>query len=365
VATLHQNNFTFKQTLIYSCAKQPTEVFLSQKMKALVLPAIKQALVYQDIEKPMPKAGQVLVQLHAAALNHRDVYIQQGLYAHIKTPVILGSDGAGQVVAVGEGVATTWLNADVIILPGIGWEKGAVQPKDYQILGMPDDGCLAQYIVVDVKQVFAKPSHLSFEQAAALPLAGLTAFRALMVRAQATGKDRVLISGIGGGVALMAFQMAIALGAEVYVTSSSEEKIKRAIELGAAGGANYKTENWHKALKEQAGGEFDVIVDSAGGDGFKRLVDIAAPAGRIVFYGGTRGKFTVSPQRVFWKQLSILGSTMGSSAEFERLLEFVAAQKLVPVVDSTWALEKGQEALEYMDQGQQFGKIVVSIPPVK
>ncbi|MFK7795998.1 MAG: zinc-binding dehydrogenase, partial [Aureispira sp.] len=328
-------------------------------MKALVLPAIKQALDYQDIEKPTPKAGQVLVQLQAAALNHRDIYIQQGLYAHIKTPVVLGSDGAGQVVAVGEGVNNAWLDTEVILLPGIGWDNEAVQPQDYQILGMPADGCLAQYVVVDVAQVFAKPSHLSFEQAAALPLAGLTAFRALLVRAQATGQDRVLISGIGGGVALMAFQMAVALGAEVYVTSSSEEKIKRAIALGAAGGANYKTENWHKILKEQAGGEFDVIVDSAGGEGFKRLVDIAAPAGRIVFYGGTRGKFTVSPQRVFWKQLSILGSTMGSRSEFERLLAFVASKKLVPVVDSTWDLEQGQEAFEYMDKGKQFGKIVV------
>lgn len=331
-------------------------------MKALVLPAIRQNLVYQETPTPSPATGQVLVQLYAAALNHRDVYIQQGLYANIQTPVILGSDGAGQVVALGDGVDEEWLDKAVIILPGIGWEEGGVQPKDYQILGMPADGCLAQYVVVDIQQVFEKPAHLSFEEAAALPLAGLTAFRALMVRAQATGQDKILISGIGGGVALMAFQLALALGAEVYVTSGSEEKIEQAIQLGAAGGANYKTENWHRMLKEKAGGEFDVIVDSAGGEGFKHLIDIAAPAGRLVFYGGTRGKFSVSPQRVFWKQLSILGSTMGSRAEFERLLEFVREQKLVPVVDSTWALEEGQEAFDYMHQGQQFGKIVVRIP---
>lgn len=331
-------------------------------MKALVLPAVRQNLVYQETEKPSPATGQVLVQLYAAALNHRDVYIQQGLYANIQTPVILGSDGAGQVVALGDGVDEEWLDKAVIILPGIGWEEGAVQPKEYQILGMPADGCLAQYVVVDVQQVFEKPAHLSFEEAAALPLAGLTAFRALMVRAQASGQDKILISGIGGGVALMAFQLALALGAEVYVTSGSEEKIEQAIQLGAAGGANYKTENWPRMLKEKAGGEFDVIVDSAGGEGFKHLIDIAAPAGRLVFYGGTRGKFSVSPQKVFWKQLSILGSTMGSRAEFERLLEFVEEQKLVPVVDSTWALEQGQEAFDYMHQGQQFGKIVVRIP---
>ncbi|MGH1337779.1 MAG: zinc-binding dehydrogenase [Aureispira sp.] len=331
-------------------------------MKALVLPAVKESLVCQEVETPTPGKGQVLIQLYAAALNHRDVYIQQGLYAQIKTPVVLGSDGAGQVVRLGEGVDPDWLHQAVIILPGIGWEDGIVQPKDYQILGMPDDGCLAQYVVVDVQQVFAKPNHLSFEEAAALPLAGLTAFRALIVRAQANEQDRILISGIGGGVALMAFQMAVALGAQVYVTSSSDKKIQRAIALGAAGGANYKTENWHKQLREEAGGEFDVVVDSAGGEGFKRLIDIAAPGGRLVFYGGTRGKFSVSPQRVFWKQLSILGSTMGSRAEFERLLEFVALKKLLPIVDSTWSMEEGQEAFDYMQEGQQFGKIVVRIP---
>ncbi len=331
-------------------------------MKALVLPAIRQPLVYQDVQQPIPNKGQVLVQLYAAALNHRDVYIQQGLYAQIKTPITLGSDGAGKVVALGDQVAEEWLHEDVILLPGIGWKDGVVQPKDYHILGMPTDGCLAQYVVVDIAQVFQKPIHLSYEEAAALPLAGLTAFRALMVRAQASADDRILISGIGGGVALMAFQMALALGAKVYVTSSSEEKIQQAIDMGAAGGANYTTENWHRVLKDKAGGEFDVTIDSAGGDGFRHLIDIAAPGGRLVFYGGTRGKFTVSPQRVFWKQLSIMGSTMGSRAEFERLLEFVTSKKLLPVVDSTWALEDGQAAFDYLNEGQQFGKIVVRIP---
>lgn len=331
-------------------------------MKALVLPTVGQPLVYQELKKPSPGPGQVLVQLYAAALNHRDIYIQQGLYAKIKTPVTLGSDGAGQVIALGNGVDPDWLHQAVIILPGIGWEDGIVQPKEYQILGMPDDGCLAQYVVVNVQQIFVKPSHLDFEAAAALPLAGLTAFRALMVRAQANNQDRILISGIGGGVALMAFQMALALGTQVYVTSSSNEKIQRAIDLGASGGANYKTENWHKTLLEKAGSGFDVIVDSAGGEGFKNLIDIAAPGGRLVFYGGTRGKFSLNPQRVFWKQLSILGSTMGSRSEFERLLEFVENHKLVPIIDSTWALKEGQEAFDYLHQGQQFGKVVIRIP---
>ncbi|MFN9906412.1 MAG: zinc-binding alcohol dehydrogenase family protein, partial [bacterium] len=156
-----------------------------------------------------------------------------------------------------------------------------------------------------------KPAHLSFAQAAALPLAGLTAYRALFTKADLKKGEKLLISGIGGGVALIAFQMALAVGAEVWVTSGADDKIELAQQLGAKGGINYKTENWHKSLENNAGGGFDVIVDSAGGDGFQYFLDLANPAARIVFYGGTRGSFKVNPQKMFWKQLTIFGSTMG------------------------------------------------------
>lgn len=331
-------------------------------MKALVLPAIKEAVELRELPIPKPAPGQALVRLRAAALNHRDAYIQQGLYPGIQTPVTLGSDGAGIVVGLGEGTDETWQNQEVVILPGIGWDNEPVQPKSYHIIGMPTDGCFAEYIVVDAHQLFVKPAHLSFEQAAALPLAGLTAYRALFTRAACQTGDRVLISGIGGGVALWAFQLALAAGAEVYVTSGSEAKIQKAIELGAKGGVNYKTEKWHKQLLQQANGLIDVVVDSAGGDGFRYFLDLAAPAGRIVFYGGTRGTFSVSPQKVFWKQLSLLGSTMGSREEFGLLLDFVDQHQLVPVVDSIWPLAEGAEALAYMDRGAQLGKIVLQMP---
>ncbi|BDS15054.1 quinone oxidoreductase family protein [Aureispira anguillae] len=331
-------------------------------MKALVLQEVKQAITCQDISKPSPQAGQVLIQLKAAAINHRDVYITQGLYPGVVAPVTLGSDGAGQVVELGAGVDASWLNQMVILNPSIGWEKALeVQPKDYRILGMPDNGCFAEYVVVDASQLSLKPAHLSFEQAAALPLAGLTAYRALFSRAKATSKDRILISGVGGGVALFACQFAIALGAEVYVTSGSEEKIQAAIALGAKGGVNYKEENWHKTLLKKANGGFDVVVDSAGGEGFKYFLDLANMGGRIVFYGGTRGSFKVNPQKVFWKQLSLLGSTMGSTEEFEQMVSFVQETKLMPVVDSKWELSQGAEAFDYMDAGKQFGKIVFTI----
>lgn len=330
-------------------------------MKALVLSAVKEAVQLQEFPTPQPARGQVLVRLEAAALNHRDVYIQQGLYPSIQTPVILGSDGAGTVVALGEGVDPNWQDQAVVLLPGFGWEDEPVQPQDYHILGMPTNGCFAEYIAINAQQLFPKPAHLSFEQAAALPLAGLTAYRALFTKGGCQAGDRVLISGIGGGVALWACQLALAQGAEVYVTSGSPKKIEEAIALGAQGGVNYKDADWHKQLKAQVKAGFDVIIDSAGGDGFRHFLDLAAPAARIVFYGGTRGTFSVSPQKVFWKQLSLLGSTMGSRQEFEQLLEFVNQHHIEPVVDSVWPLAKGSEALAHMDAGAQLGKIVLRL----
>jgi len=331
-------------------------------MNALVLNEVNKEVSLQSVSKPTVKAGEVLVQVKAAALNHRDVYITQGLYPGIVTPIILGSDGAGVVAEVGEGVGEKWLNQEVVINPSMGWTYNPkVQPSKYKILGMPDNGCFAEYVKVPETQLHPKPAHLSWQEAAALPLAGLTAFRAIFSRAKLEGGERVLISGVGGGVALMACQLAIAKGAEVWVTSGSQEKIDKAIELGAKGGVSYKAEGWHKTLLEKAQGSFDVIVDSAGGKGFKYFLDVANMAGRIVFYGGTRGKFEVNPQKMFWKQLSMFGSTMGNAIEFAEMINFVKQTKLQPVVDATWSLKEGAAAFEHMNQGKQFGKIVIDI----
>lgn len=330
-------------------------------MKALVLNEIKQALVVQEVEKPTLAPQEVLVQIKSAAINHRDIYITQGLYAAIQTPAILGSDGAGLVVELGEGVATEWLNKSVVINPSIGWNDEPVQPRAYDILGMPTKGCFSTYVKVPVSQLQIKPRHLSWQEAAALPLAGLTAYRALFSKAKLQKGERVLISGVGGGVALFACQFAIAMGAEVWVTSGSQDKIDKAIALGAKGGVSYREEKWHKKLKEEAKGGFDVIIDSAGGDGFQYFLDIANMGARIVFYGGTKGKFTVNPQKMFWKQITMFGSTMGNAQEFVKMIDFVNETKLKPVVDSVWELERGQDAFDYMNAAKQFGKIVFSI----
>ncbi len=318
-------------------------------MKALVLNEIGIALDYAEVEIPTVGDG-ILVDIKAAALNHRDVWITKGMYPGIQVPVILGSDGAG-----------IYDGKEVIINPNHNWgENENFQASDYHILGLPTNGTFAEKVMVGKDKIRDKPPHLSMEEAAALPLGGMTAFRALFTKCNAKKGDRVLISGVGGGVALFAFQFAVAAGCEVWVTSGKDSKIEKAVEMGAAGGLNYKEADW-KAFGKKTGG-FDVIIDSAGGDGFANLVKLANPGARICFYGGTRGNISkLNPQLIFWKQISIFGSTMGSDSEFNKMVDFVAAHKIVPVVDSVYSLEDGNEALERMDAGLQFGKIVLKI----
>ncbi|HHB79435.1 MAG TPA: alcohol dehydrogenase [Saprospiraceae bacterium] len=321
-------------------------------MKALQLTKIKQPLVFTEVSDPKPSSKQVIVHLKAAALNHRDLWIQQGQYAGIHVPIVLGSDGAG--ILEGE---------KVIINPSLHWYKQSpFPPKSFKILGLPDAGTFAQQVAVPSKNIFPMPAHLSFEEAAALPLAGITAYRVLFSRCRTKKKDRVLISGIGGGVALMACQLAIAHGNEVWVTSSSKAKIKKAVELGAKGGFLYTEKDWYKKASERVGGGFDAIIDSAAGDGFGDLVKLANSGARIGIYGGTRGKINgVIPQIVFWKQISILGSTMGSGQEFAKMLQLVNQHKIVPVVDSVNDLPQGNLAFRKMASGKQFGKIVLKM----
>ncbi len=320
-------------------------------MKALVLNALHQGLDYQEM--PAPHAGKQdgLVHLRAAALNHRDLFITQGLYAGIKFPTILGSDGAGE-----------YRGKAVVIDPSLDWGGDPkAQGRGFRVLGLPDDGTFAAQIAIPRSNIHPKPQHLDWEQAAALPLAGVTAWRVLFTRCQIKAGERVLITGIGGGVALMVLQLAIAAGAEVFVSSGSDEKIAKAVSLGAKGGANYRLPDWDKTLKKDAGG-FDVVIDSAGGDGFGALLGLCNPGARIGVYGGTQGKINgLSPQPLFWKQVSILGSTMGTRLDFRRMLAFVSKHEIVPVIDSVFALSDGNEALKKMDQGDQFGKIVLRI----
>ncbi len=331
-------------------------------MKAAVLEAINEELTIKELEKPIPGSGEVLVRLTAAALNHRDLYIREGKYAKILLPCIPGSDGVGIVEDIGPNVGVGLIGQRVVINPSLDWgEQEEYQSRKFRVLGMPDNGTFAQYICIPALNVSQAPAHLSDEEAAALPLAGLTAYRALFRKGGFKRGERVFITGIGGGVALMALQFALALDAQLCVSSSKAVKIEKAVALGANGGVLYTNSEWHKKLLSNFG-HFDLSIDGAGGDLFGRLLEIAAPGGRIVNYGGSSGPINhLSPQRLFWKQLIIKGSTMGNAEDFKNMLAFVNEHSLHPVIDSVFPLEEVNQAFERMQEAQQFGKIVLRI----
>ena len=319
-------------------------------MKAVVFKNIKEPLVYEEIERPTPTDDQIVVKLKTAALNRRDWWIMRGMYPGIVLNTILGSDGAG---ALEDG-------REVIINPNDDWGDNPLYPKKtYTMLGLERFGTMAEEVVVGKDKVVDKPPHLTWEQAAALPLAGMTAYRALFTKGAVQAGDKVLITGVGGGVALIAMQLALAAGAEVYVTSGSDEKIENAVAMGAAGGINYKTDGWGKTLGKMAG-RFNLIIDSAGGAGFNNLVRVCDMGAKIVVYGGTVGNWeNITPSVVFFKQITILGTTMATDAEFEQMVTFVNEHQIVPVVDAVYPLAEANTALDRMTNSDQFGKIVL------
>ena len=329
-------------------------------MKAIVLEAADKPLTLKEVDNPVPGPGEVLVQIKAAALNRRDYWITIGQYAGIKYPSILGSDGSGIVTQVGSDDDKKWINKEVIINPGHDWgDHPEYQSKDFKILGLPKDGTFAEYVKVEAKYLHLKPPFLSWERASALPLAGLTAYRALFTKGKATKGDTVLINGAGAGTGTFALQFAVAAGCRVFVTSGSGEKIESARQLGAAAGVNYKAQDWAEQLKHLAGG-FDVIIDSALGEGFAKLPDICNPGARIVFFGGTAGNIPeLNGRKIFWKQLQILGTTMGTNEEFKAMIEFVEEHQLIPVIDEVFSLANAQEAVNKMANSSQFGKIIL------
>lgn len=331
-------------------------------MKAAQLVGLKQPIVLNEVAAPVAAPGQAVVRLKAAALNHRDVWIQQGLYPGIALPVTPGSDGAGIVESVGSEADAAWVGREVIINPALDWggDPRAQGPK-FRILGMPDPGTFAEQISIPVANLAAKPAHLGWEEAAALPLAGLTAWRAVFTRAQLKAGERVLVTGTGGGAALFALQFAIAAGAQVWVTSGAPDKILRAKALGALGGVNYREADWTEQLAKLAGA-FDVIIDSAGGDGFTKLIDLSAPGARVVFFGATAGNPKLFEMRkCFFRQINVLGTTMGSPVDFAGMTQLVSARKLAPVVDSAHPLAEAERAFRHMAAGAQFGKIVLTM----
>jgi NADPH:quinone reductase-like Zn-dependent oxidoreductase len=333
-------------------------------MRAIVLTGVGDVdnLRMDDRPELRPGPGEAVVRLRAAALNRRDVWIRKGQYAGIKIPIVLGSDGAGDVIDVGSGVDASWKGRDVVIDPSLNWGPDErAQDTAFNILGLPVDGTYAEMVKVPAANLHPKPAHLSWEEAAAVPLASVTAYRALVTRARLQPGETVLVTGIGGGVATSALVMARQLGATVWVTSGHDAKLKAAQARGADGGVNHRKDDWVKTLLAAIGSRPDVVIDGAGGDTFNKALDALKPGGRLVSYGSTLGAAqNVEIRRIFWKQLNVLGSTMGTPSDFAAMLKLYDAG-LRPVVDKVFPLEQAGDAHIRMEAGDQFGKIVLKI----
>jgi NADPH:quinone reductase-like Zn-dependent oxidoreductase len=306
-----------------------------------------EVLRYEDAPDPEPGEGDVLVELRAASLNHLDVWMRKGLPS-VPKPRILGADGAGVIAGTDE---------RVVINPGI-LENGKMH-----IVGETRDGTHAELIAIPRDYVHPIPDGLSFEEAAAFPLVYETAYRMLVPRARLQPGEWVLVWGIGGGVATASLSLAKALGARVIVTSSSDEKLERARELGADAAVNHATGDVVAAVKELTGGGAHVVVDDVGEATWKRTLDAARPEGRVVVCGATTGPNPPAAlHRVWWKQLSILGSTMGTPEDFQGAYDLIAAGKAAVVVDTVFPLAEARAAHERLERGEQLGKIVLTIP---
>jgi NADPH:quinone reductase-like Zn-dependent oxidoreductase len=308
-----------------------------------------EVLVYEDAPDPQARDGEVLVELRAASLNHLDLWIRKGLPS-VPKPRILGADGAGIRVDTGE---------RVVINPGIDHGDGRIT-----VVGEHFDGTHAELVAVPEGNVYPLPDEISFEDAAAFPLVFETAYRMLVTRAALREGETVFVWGIGGGVATAALAIAKALGARVIVTSSSKAKLARARELGADETVDHAGEDVKARVKELTGGRgADVVIEHVGEATWRTSLDIAAQNGRVVVCGATSGPNPPAAlHRVWWKQLSVLGSTMGSREDFEAAYELVKSGRARPVVDSVFPLAEARSAHERLESGEQLGKVVLTIP---
>jgi NADPH:quinone reductase-like Zn-dependent oxidoreductase len=320
-----------------------------------------EALVVADVEVLVPAPGEVVVDLRAAALNRRDLRVVAGGWPGVSAPLVPGSDGAGVVRALGAGVAGLAEGDEVVVQPGIDWgDDPRILGPGFKILGGPDDGTFAEQVRVPAANVFAKPPRLDWEQAAALPLAGLTAWRALFTRGGLRSGQTVLVLGAGAGTSTFAVQFAHAAGARVLVTSSSAEKIARSLELGAEAGFDYRESGWEQEVVERSGGGVDLVLDSAGT--WQASISCLRAGGRVVVFGGTAGTSAELDVRgYYFKQLDLVGTMMGSPLDFRAMLRACATQTWTPVVDSVRPLEQAADAFGRMAAGEHFGKLVLTV----
>jgi NADPH:quinone reductase-like Zn-dependent oxidoreductase len=326
----------------------------------------------RDVAEPAPGGGEVAVRVRAAAFNRLDLFTAKGaLKIKHHFPHVLGADAAGEIASLGDGVSGPRPGSKVIVNPAL--SCGACEfcrageqslCVSFRMLGEHVAGTLAEYVVVPVTNVFPVPEHLTFVEGAALGVTFITAHRMLFPRGRLTPGEWVLITGIGGGLALSLFQLARPTAGKVFVTSSSPSKIERAITLGADGGVDYSAEDVGVAVRTLTWKRgVDLVADSAGGPGLEQAMRALRKGGRIVVAGATAGaRAEIDVRRLFWNQLALIGSTMGSDSDVSDMLRTVAGSQLRPIIDRSVALADAADALAYLDSGDQFGKIVVEMP---
>ncbi|MBA2299040.1 MAG: zinc-binding dehydrogenase [Actinobacteria bacterium] len=313
-----------------------------------------EVLRYEDVPDPTPAAGEVLVSLRAASLNHLDLWIRKGLPS-VPKPRILGADGAGVVAALGAGVQGLEVGQRVVLNPGL--EHG----QTITVVGEHTDGTHCELIALPAAQVFPLDEGIDFEAAAAFPLVYETAYRMLVTKARLQEGEWVLIWGIGGGVATGAFEIARALGAKTVVTSGSDEKLARAREWGADVAVNHATGDVAAVVKEVGGA--DVVVETVGEATWKTSLAVVKPGGRVTVCGATSGPNPPAQlHRFWWKQLTVYGSTMGSREDFLGAYGLIRDGSARVHVDSVFPLSETRAAHERLEAGEQLGKIVLSIP---
>ena len=322
----------------------------------------------EEVARPVAGPGEVLVEVRAAALNHLDLWVRRGIPIETTMPHIGGSDVAGVIAEVGEGVDEGRVGQRVVVNPSLwcGHCRECARGEEsmcarYRILGEHTNGGFAEFVAAAADRVYAIPDELSFETAAALPISYQTAWRALLTRARLRPSEDVLVIGASGGTAIAAVQIARLAGARVFAVTSGAENVRRLRELGASFVYDRDVEDWSKAVfrdTERRG--VDVVVENVGAATWSGSVRALARGGRLVTYGATAGPLVEIDLRVlFWKQLEIIGTTMASRGEFEDMLRAVLTGGLRPVVDSVMKLDQAREAHERLEAGGQFGKIIL------
>ncbi|WP_252502658.1 zinc-binding dehydrogenase [Sporosarcina sp. Marseille-Q4943] len=325
-------------------------------MKAVI--HVNGQLKIDEMQEPIARNGEVVVALHAAGLNRRDIKVPERR-GSVAEPLILGSDGAGVIESIGEGVDNWSVGDEVIINPSLRWfEQSAAPPEGFDILGMPDHGTFAEKIAISADQIERKPDNLSMDEASVLALAALTGYRALFTQGELKKGDTVFIPGAGSGVATYLIQFAKNTGARVIVSSRSEEKRKKALELGADLAIDTNGD-WAEALTNET---IDLVIESVGRATFNRSLELLKPGGRIVVFGATtEDVIELDLRKFFYGQYQLFGSTMGSREELRAMLKHVEEFGTKPVIDKVYRLEDGLEAFQDLESSEQFGKLVLRI----